>query len=57
MAKCCPGIFVSAAANQGLDALRELLTQRVLQAQTELLGNFRIFPICSVEPDKGESLF
>ena len=27
-----PRIFVSAAANQGLDALRELLTQRVLQA-------------------------
>lgn len=53
-----PRIFVSAAANQGLDALRELLTQRVLQAQTAAAREFSdLPPICSVEPDKGESLF
>ena len=53
-----PRIFVSAAANQGLDALRELLTQRVLQAPTAAAREFSdLPPICSVEPDKGESLF
>lgn len=53
-----PRIFVSAAANQGLDALRELLTQRVLQAPTAVAREFSdLPPICSVEPDKGESLF
>lgn len=53
-----PRIFVSAAANQGLDALRELLTQRVLQALTAAAREFSdLPPICSVEPDKGESLF
>lgn len=53
-----PRIFVSAAANQGLDALRELLTQRVLQAPTAAAREFSDLPhICSVEPDKGESLF
>ena len=53
-----PRIFVSAAANQGLYALRELLTQRVLQAPTAVAREFSdLPPICSVEPDKGESLF
>lgn len=53
-----PRIFVSAAANQGLDALRELLTQRVLQAPTAAAREFSdLPPICSFEPDKGESLF
>ena len=53
-----PRIFVSAAANQGLYALRELLTQRVLQAPTAAAREFSdLPPICSVEPDKGENLF
>lgn len=40
-----PRIFVSAAANQGLDALRELLTQRVLQAPTAAAREFSDLPL------------
>lgn len=52
-----PRIFVQRAANQGLDALRRLLTQRVLQAPAAAREFSDLPPICSVEPDKGENLF
>ena len=46
------------AAMEDREALRELLTQRVLQAPTAAAREFSdLPPICSVEPDKGENLF
>lgn len=53
-----PRIFLSAAANQGLDTLRELLAQTVLQAQAAATLEFSdVPPICPLGPNRGESLF
>jgi len=55
-----PRIFVSAAANQGLDALRQQLADTVLQAQAApaILEFFDADPICqsTAASDRNESL-